>query len=596
MNFIKKVDDIPIRLKFVSVYMIFILIPMVIIYGVFFTRISKEVRLREETELSQSLDRVHKDLMFLSEGCLYIARDIAIDRSLNALLDYTYPFSSDYYAAYYNTLRDSIQRYQSVFNNVVKVSVFTNNPTMDRGAFFYPLDQATNSLWFQEYKRYGKQSSFVGWVEENTLIQKKHNKQISLIRKMDEFNQYNTYEKYIKIDVNLVKIENILQKESLMTYLLVNQQGQILVTSDDAYLYNNSKQLSVFDKRIYDGKNKVFTKTITIIDNQNWNIIGIGSTSRLSKRIQNYGILIFGLCLLSFLLSIIMIYIFSNSYNRRIHMLQKHMKKVEHSDFSLIKQDGGKDEIGYLMRSFNKMTHRINDLVNKVLYFELREKEHQLASVKAELNYLQSQMDPHFLFNTLNAILVVCNRKNYTDITEIIKYLSKTLRRLLVWDDVMVPIEDEINFTEMYLKIEKFRFQDKFDYTIELEDAVKHYKIPKMTIQPFVENACKHGIQASKDNGQVLVRIYGLGEQIVMVIQDNGVGMPTEKVAELLQDNSQGNIGINNVYKRLKLNYQDAFHMKIESALQLGTTVMIHLPNPDQNRASSEIEGGVVNG
>ncbi len=115
-------------------------------------------------------------------------------------------------------------------------------------------------------------------------------------------------------------------------------------------------------------------------------------------------------------------------------------------------------------------------------------------------------MDPHFLFNTLNAILVVSNRKGYEEITDIIRSLSRTLRYLIEWDDSMVPLEKEMTFIRMYLEIEKFRFRDKFNYEIDVDEELLQKPVMKLSIQPFVENACKHGIQASRNNG--LLRIY----------------------------------------------------------------------------------------
>ncbi len=254
------------------------------------------------------------------------------------------------------------------------------------------------------------------------------------------------------------------------------------------------------------------------------------------------------------------------------------MQQVENSNFDIITQDAGKDEIGLLIHSFNQMTLQISDLVNEVFEFQLKEKEHQLESVRAELKFLQSQMDPHFLFNTLNAILVVCNRNQYKEITDIIKYLAKTLRYLIQWNDDLVSIGKEVEFTKMYLHIEKFRFQDKFHYNIDIEEGLENILIPKMIIQPFVENACKHGIQASKSKGEVNLRIRTVDGCVHITIEDNGVGMSPEQL-ESIDVQQDDHIGIQNVYRRLKLYYQSECQCYIQSTLNKGTTVHINLPS-----------------
>lgn len=206
-----------------------------------------------------------------------------------------------------------------------------------------------------------------------------------------------------------------------------------------------------------------------------------------------------------------------------------------------------------------------------------------MEQVRAEINFLQSQMNPHFLFNTLNAILVVSVKNNYTEIVDVIKYLSKTLRRLLSWKDDLVTIEEELSFTEMYLKIEKFRFCDKFHYEINVDEALLDSKIPKMSLQPLVENACKHGIQAIKDVGVINIDIYTCDAGLRVSVRDNGSGMDQYTLREII-DNIKSevevstSIGIRNVYRRLRLYYGEDVSFNIESRINAGTTIYFTIP------------------
>lgn len=589
MYIINKVNDIPIRLKFTSVYLVCVLLPMIIIYAIFFTRISDEVELREGNLIEQTIDSTEADLAYLITGGRSIARDIVLDQDINELVDMEYPSSAQYYDIYYNTLRDLLDRFASSYNNVIRVSIYTDNPTIISGGnVIYLDDTVKESEWFSKYQIYNNDEQIISWIEPNPIYRDTYAVKVSIIRELKGFSLFDHYKKYVKIDFQNESIENSLKTDFAMDYVLLNDQGeQLMSTIADNRL--NKPILNTFDLSPYQKSNIITTRDIDLLSNQNWKLIGIAYKSNLLDQISNYGLLVLLLFVISLLLSLFMIYIFANSYNSRIQLLQHHMKMVQNSQFNIITEDTGKDEIGYLIHSFNAMTLQINDLVNEVLEFQLRDKEHQLESVKAELKFLQSQMDPHFLFNTLNAILVVCNRNHYEEVTEIIKYLSKTLRYLIQWNDELVTIEKEITFTMMYLTIEKFRFQEKFHFDIDLEKGLDDILIPKMLIQPFVENACKHGIQGTKNSGLVHIRIYMSNDQVNVVIKDNGIGMLPDKLKSILEPQKEDHIGIQNVLRRLKLYYGDSYHISIRSSYGEGTTVLIQLPRAELLR-----EGEVV--
>ena len=254
------------------------------------------------------------------------------------------------------------------------------------------------------------------------------------------------------------------------------------------------------------------------------------------------------------------------------------MMGVKNQNFELIQIAEGKDEIGELILSFNMMTSKINTLINDVYKLQLKKKDLEIQRVQAELKFLQSQMDPHFLFNTLNAVMAICVKNNYTDLTEVIKNLAKIFRRLISWKDDLVAVKEEISFTEMYLKIEKFRFLEKFDYEIEIDEKTLDLKVPKMSIQTLVENACKHGIQNSVDVGIIKIKVSLKDEFLYVDIKDNGLGIENSKLKEILEtleaeDNFCENVGIRNVYKRLHLYYGDKVEFDIKSEMNKGTIV-----------------------
>ena len=574
-----KANDIPIKYKFLIVYVSSILLPMVLIYSIFFTQITDEIEKREVQSLNQSIDRVHADMTTIINGSINISNTISRDIKIYGLLEEDYESPITYYSTYKRELKDKLDRYESMYNNILKISVYAENHTMVNGGGFYYLDSdIKNQAWFISNHEIANKNYLTAFMEYNDP--KTYGRTITLRRKLDEYRQYNKYEKYVRIDIDIKKIYDIFHREQMMDFILVNGAGDVVCSTSNRYPLDNSA-FYAFHKDDFAENSIILARNIGY-KNKTWQIIGITNSSFLLERVKESSYYILLLFIVSILFSTIFIYIITASYNYRIKKLCRHMEKVKNQEFELIKINKGKDEIGTLIDNFNLMTTTINSLVNDVLKLEILDKEHKIESIQAELNFLQSQMNPHFLFNTLNAILVVCNKNQYNDITEIIKYLSKTLRRLLSWDDIMVTIQEEIAFIQMYLKIEKFRFREKFSYALKIDDEVLNCKIPKMSIQPLVENACEHGIQAIKSNGLVQVVVEKRGENIYVKIEDNGVGM-NEKDIETIFDNignskRSGSIGIKNVYRRLKLYYGEGLQFEIKSEINSGTAVDFTIP------------------
>ncbi len=210
---------------------------------------------------------------------------------------------------------------------------------------------------------------------------------------------------------------------------------------------------------------------------------------------------------------------------------------------------------------------------------------------------MQSQLNPHFLFNTLNAVLVVSMKNEYREILPILRNLCKLMRRLLNWSDELVTVEEEMAFVDMYLQTEKFRFRDKFSYEIDYPQEAASVLLPKMTIQPLVENACKYGIQKSVDGGKIRVTVRIKEEWLWVSIQDNGAGMTQERIHEIKEafnqpPTSSQCVGMRNVYRRLELYYDKEFTFNMESAPGEGTIIRIFLPTDAKKGKFSLIKDG----
>jgi two-component system sensor histidine kinase YesM len=553
---------------------------MILVYITFYTRISDEIENRETQNLNQSIDRVLSDISFIIDAAVNISNSIYLENDIYELLEEDYDTAGDYFGNYQDNLKDELERYATIYNNILNISVYSNNNSVISGGGFYHLnDEIKLEKWFLSDYMIRNGNYISGYRIRNSL-DGQYSVCVSIRRKLNGFKQYSKYEKYIKLDINLQKFHEIFKREQIMEFILVDQEGQVLCSTSDKYPVSMGGEATYFSSTGEDLSEMILTRSFH--KDNDWQIIGISKKIAILDHINEFGSFILILFLTSLLVSTLFTIIINRSYNYRIQKLSQHMNKIKNEKFELIKIKEGKDEIGFLITNFNLMTETINSLINNVLRHEILQKNYELESKQAELNFLQSQMNPHFLFNTLNALLVVCNKNHYDDVTEIIKYLSKTLRRLLSWDDVMVTVEEEVNFIEMYLKIEKFRFMDKFNYEIKVDQECMNYKIPKMSIQPLVENACEHGIQAIRGTGLVTICITKTEQSILVRIEDNGKGMTEDNVKELLhnikKEKGNKNIGVRNVYRRLKLNYGEGIEFKIDSKINRGTIVSYMVP------------------
>jgi two-component system sensor histidine kinase YesM len=260
------------------------------------------------------------------------------------------------------------------------------------------------------------------------------------------------------------------------------------------------------------------------------------------------------------------------------------MDSMTAEHFSPISSEAGRDEIGELTAHFNAMGTRLKQLINDLYVLQLRQKNMELENVRAELKYLQAQIDPHFLFNTLNGILVLCVRNGHNEEAEIIRALSKILRRMLDSSRDVVPLRDEMEFVRMVLKIEQFRFGDKLRYEFEVSEAAMEHTVPVMSVQGLVENACKHGIQSL--NGQGVIRVSAWVEAdgaLLVEVRDNGVGIAPDRLDSLREqitseeDMFQG-LGLQNIYRRLSLYYGEASSLTLRNAEERGTVVTMRIP------------------
>lgn len=584
-KFRKIVNDIPLNYKFILVYLIGVLLPIVVINLVSMDRMSELITAREEQNLEISLERARKDIHDFIDGGVAVSHALNTDKDLYEMLDKSYQDQVDFYDTFDGQLRNRVTSYIPVNNQILRINIFTANPTIISGSNYHIInDEVKSSDWYKLWSRSSDPVMVAAYRAAEVNNRAYTVPYLSVIEQMDYYDTNNKYTKLLRIDIDLSKIfEVIVRERDYLNLYLVNENNEIIMSEDMGYQWGVTGGYPVFQPAEEDREDLHVVSIGTARYVKGWKLVGIPQRTRLNDAMlgMQYS---FGLmAAVISLLTAIFIYIMLRSYNYRVKRLSRHMQKVTNEKFELIRIDEGRDEIGGLIQNFNIMTARMNSLINNVYKLEIQKKNLEMEQVRAELNFLQSQMNPHFLFNTLNAMLVVSAKNGYTQVTDIIKNLSRLLRRLLSWKEDLVTLGEEIRFTEMYLQIEKFRFRDKFDYRFEIEPEALQFKIPKMTIQPLVENACKHGIQTAEGLGIITLKV-SLSDTLLRVsVSDNGRGIEAARLRDIIlsvrnENNSGNSIGIRNVYRRLELYYDDLVRFDIASHSNEGTEVSFEIP------------------
>ena len=594
------VNDIPLNYKFYLIYIVGVLLPIMVLNLVFLDRITDLIKSREQQNLEISLERARKDIHDFIEGGVSVGYTLSTDKNLYEMLDRTYTNSIEFYNTFDEQLRDRMNSYMPVNNQLERISIYTNNSTIVSGGNYQVMnDKVWASDWYRQAKTANTQVFVTAYRTSENKNLASSTPTLSVIESMNNYSNLNRYEKLLRIDLDLNEIYDIIVREKdYLSLYLINEQNKIVMSADSGYQRITEEPYPVFDQ-LGDGQREdvhvVAVGTANYL--KGWRIVGITQGERITQAILDIRLYAAGLATTITLLTSGFIYVMLRSYNYRVKRLSRHMQKVTNEKFELITIDEGRDEIGGLIRNFNRMTSRIHSLINDVYKLEIQSKNLEMERVRAELNFLQSQMNPHFLFNTLNAILVVCTKNNYSDVTDIVKSLSKLLRRLLSWKEDQVSVQEELTFIEMYLKIEKFRFRDKFDYVFEIDEQSLQYKIPKLSMQPLVENSCKHGLQTIEGLGIIRVKTAVQDNRLQITVSDNGKGIEADKLKELLfairnEDSSGANIGIRNVYRRLELYYADQVRFEIASTPGQGTVVTFGIPLR-LLELNNSMEGGV---
>lgn len=411
---------------------------------------------------------------------------------------------------------------------------------------------------------------------------------VSLSRMVELTSEGHNLRGVLLVDMNFSGIEQLFKKsnaigESGYIYL-VDSSGNIIyhprqkLIDSGIVMENNTEAASYEDGSV----REVFKKekrivTVKTIGYTGWKIVYVTPISAFNMSLYQTRYFVILIISIMMLIMIFVNQFVSAQIAKPIKRLDNSVKGLENGNLDVvIYEGGGTREIEHLGKSLNSVVIQLRKLMEKVV-IEQEEKR------KTELDALQSQINPHFLYNTLDSIVWMIEGERYSEAVCMVTDLASLFRISLSKGKSIISIGDEIAHAKNYMNIQKIRYKDKFEIDYQIEEELYKYSTVKLIVQPLLENAIYYGVEAMYDDGDITLKGYKKGEDIYIEVIDTGLGMPQEVVDSLLTDSKRkrtkgSGVGLVNVHSRIRLRYGENYGLEIESEPDEGTMVRIHLP------------------
>lgn len=582
------INNYSIKTKLFCIFFFAVLVPIMTINYILYNNISNNIIKEQENELQSIIQSVVYNLDRVMHDSISVSNQLYKSKILDNFISTQYEDPVEFYEQYRYMLENNFLRYYYNSQNEYSVTIYADNDTISNSSDIIKLtENVKQNEWYKDFKTSNKKTTISLEYDGNN-----GNKYISIIKKLDYFSYER--EKIVKLDIDY----NSILKDIVSEYS--NFNVDIYLCNDKYILFSNNElnssrgEINTLDKIIY--KDILLQQNYEIYGyNEAYSIMVTAEKDVYNRIFNNIGFkrIIVCLLILNLLIPTIVILIVSYSITNRLSLLTLHLKKVKNGDFDTIDMEIGTDEIGTVINNFNLMVIKIKELIDVIFKKEIEQKELELAKNRAELKALQSQINPHFMFNTLESIRMRSLIKGEEETAYIIENLAKLLRQTINWGEDNINIFSEIGFVNNYLAIQKYRFGDRLDFNVKVSPGCNNIKIPKLSILTFIENSCIHGMEGVAHNVQVSTEISIENEYLCICISDTGKGMVSEKLNDIKMKinncsfesfNGGKGLGVLNAYMRLQKYCNNTMSFNIESDENYGTKINIRLPINNEMR------------
>ncbi|MCH4888569.1 sensor histidine kinase [Acidaminobacter sp. JC074] len=382
------------------------------------------------------------------------------------------------------------------------------------------------------------------------------------------------------IDMNFSVIEDLLESVNLA------DQGYVFIVDEtDNLVYHTQQQLiyAGIKEENLEGVSEAYNEsflqkdeerylTTKVLNNVNWKLVGVYFVSDIAdsqESIRNYIQIVI---LTGVVIFVFFSFFMSSRITQPIKELEASMEVVQEGNFDIQLETKGEYELVQLTKSYNVMIRKIRNLMDQVVI-------EQEAKRKSELSSLQAQINPHFLYNTLDSIVWMAEHEKHEDVILMTSSLASLFRISISKGQMIIPVSKEIDHAKHYLTIQKMRYKDKFSFEFEIDQEIYKYEVLKLILQPIIENAIYHGIRHMVDEGQIIIRGYLKDDYLYFEVEDDGLGMTDSVLQSVLYEKSdEQGVGLNNVHERIQLMYGKTYGLEIESEIEEGTKIIFKLP------------------
>lgn len=587
----KKIKDLSIRKKIISCTYV-ILIPLMLILCMLLTVYSYSEKKETYQESQQEMvDRLEDAINLLQQEVNYLSLNLSINYKIREILA---GINTKEYVEKVELWEEEtpIQMMEEIIYLKGYVKTISIYPENGVSPFLRCLDSSSyvpelwalqkSGLYEQAVEKKGEEIWIRQDQEDGEIYQTNYTTKLVLCREIYDFAKKKKLA-FISIGISEDKVRelcsSVLQEEEEGVYLL-NQEGAIIAAygktdNSAAYLGDNYKMLSEGQKGVFGGK-QFFVKEIENSGCYVGKAVPQQTFWTMFREISYVPVVL----MLGVLLGILPVMLFvSRVISRPLENLGDAMQQFQQGDFKHQLKVESNDEVGQVAQCFNHMVSEIEQLINKNYIMVLKKRESELAVLQAKIN-------PHFLYNALDSIYWQAMSADDEETAESIYELSQLFRLVLGNGKEIVTVEAELQLLQRYLEIQKLRFMRQLEYHFDVEPEILQEKIPKLILQPFVENAVIHGMEKQEEACEITISGHLEDRFLKFQVRDTGVGVTEEQLKKIWEPETNkayssqriGRYAIYNVKERLRLKYGDAFQLKIESKVGKGTQVTLVIP------------------
>jgi two-component system sensor histidine kinase YesM len=519
-----------------------------------------------------------------------VSRLLCLNDDIYRLATKSYKNRTAFYKDYYGT--SAITDYMTFYQQDISyINIYLNNPSLEPSDLkridylSYLSDSVMDQSWYKKTIDMGEEGYwYFGRMED----EKNQTIQISRTLRDEEENVVGV----VTVLMQYKKTKAAVDSRETDTAIFYNDlylvAGNFSV-SEYPFLMENIQKMEEGEssrKFVYGVEEYLLTyQRVQPEDSQDYySLISIQNYQDIMTEVNRISVQAFLPEVMGVLVSVILIFSFSVSHGRRMNLLRVQMHRVAQGEYESVEPVEGNDEIGEIYQELEEMMKDIQMLTDHMVDEQVQKEKLHTRQKEVEFKMLASQINPHFLYNTLETIRMKAVVNRQPEIVELVKMLAKTMRYNIQVTDRLVSLKEELQMVEYYLKIQEYRFGDRITSNMEIDPVVDpQAKILPLTIQPFVENAFVHGLEEKDRDGKLEINVYMEENDIYIAIRDNGAGMDYYELGALKKSLREGqgdesHIGIRNVNQRIKIFYGEGYGVRVESRKNQGTTVTIRIP------------------